>query len=102
MTRSSSSHPAAEANQLINYISAETLDIVELLKNAHHPGAGAVVLFSGEVRDNNRGRDVAYLEYESYGPLASGMIEYILQEANEKGKLRIAIDHHSVIHVALC
>ena len=39
---------------------ATPIDLPGLLKNAHHPGAGALVLFSGEVRDNNRGRAVAY------------------------------------------
>jgi molybdopterin synthase catalytic subunit len=74
---------------------------VELLKNAHHPGAGAVVLFSGEVRDSNRGREVAYLEYDSYPPLASKMIGDILQEAKEKWKLQIAIAQHRVGKVAI-
>jgi molybdopterin synthase catalytic subunit len=51
MTQSSSYPPAAEANA----ISAEPLDMVGLLAGAHHPGAGAVVLFSGEVRNSNKG-----------------------------------------------
>ncbi|HWK06013.1 MAG TPA: molybdenum cofactor biosynthesis protein MoaE [Puia sp.] len=83
------------------YISAESLDLVELLRNAHHPGAGAVVLFSGEVRDNNRGRDVACLEYESYGPLASKMIRDILQEAKEKWNLQIVLAQHRIGKVAI-
>lgn len=98
MIRSSSSHPAAEDNTLV---SAEPLDIVELLKNAHHPGAGAIVLFSGEVRDNNRGREVAYLEYESYRPLASKMIGDILREAKEKWNLQIAVAQHRVGKVTI-
>src|SRR6266567_3356756 len=101
MTRSLSSRPVVEGKHGVNYISAEPLDIVELLKNGHHPGAGAVVLFSGEVRDNNRGRDVAYLEYESAVPLASRMIEDILQEAREKWQLAIAIAQHRVGKVAI-
>jgi molybdopterin synthase catalytic subunit len=76
------------------HITADSLDIGELLRTAHHPGAGAVVLFSGEVRDNNRGREVAFLEYESYRPLASRMIGEILQEARSKWQLRIAIARH--------
>ena len=101
MTRLSSSPQAVEANQSINYISADALDIAGLLKNAHHPGAGAVVLFSGEVRDSNRGRDVAYLEYESYAPLASKMVEEILQSAREKWSLAIAIAQHRIGKVAI-
>jgi molybdopterin synthase catalytic subunit len=72
-----------------------------MLKAAHHPGAGAVVLFSGEVRDNNRGRDVAFLEYESYIPLASKMIADILQDARDRWSLHSAIARHRIGKVAI-
>ena len=77
-------------------VSAEPLDIVALLSQAHHPGAGAVVLFSGEVRDSNKGREVAYLEYESHVPLAEKMIAEILAEASERWSLRVAIAQHRI------
>jgi molybdopterin synthase catalytic subunit len=48
------------------YISDESLDIVGLLAKSHDPKAGALVLFSGDVRDNNIGKVVAYLEYEAH------------------------------------
>ena len=79
-------------------ISSGPLDIVELLREAHHPAAGAVVLFSGEVRDHNKGKEVAYLEYEAYRPLAVRMIHEILAEAKEKWGLRIAIARHGEEH----
>lgn len=101
MTRSSSSPPAVEANLVFSPISAAPLNIVELLGHAHHPGAGAVVLFSGEVRDSNQGREVAFLEYEAYIPLASRMIGEILQEAREKWNLQIAIAQHRIGKVAI-
>src|ERR1700709_1717169 len=100
MIRSSSFPPAAE-DKALEAVSAEPLDIVGMLAGAHHPGAGAVVLFSGEVRDSNRGREVAYLEYESYAPLASKMIGDILKEAKEKWKLHIAIAQHRTGKVAI-
>jgi molybdopterin synthase catalytic subunit len=90
--------PAADRSDLI---SPDPLDIAVLLKDAHHPGAGAVVLFSGEVRDNNRGRAVAYLEYESYRPLAAKMIGEILREARDKWALHIAIARHRTGIVAI-
>jgi molybdopterin synthase catalytic subunit len=68
--------------------------MVGMLAGAHHPGAGAVVLFSGEVRDNNRGRAVAFLEYEAYGPLAEQLIAEILATAKEKWSLATAIARH--------
>jgi len=88
MIRSSSSLLPVEVNaslsETLQVISAEPLDVVALLSQAHHPGAGAVVLFSGEVRDSNKGREVACLEYEAYAPLAVKMIHEILAEARKK------------------
>ena len=91
MTPSSSSRPAVEVSPAL---SAEPIDLVKLLAGAHHPGAGAVVLFSGEVRDNNRGRAVAYLEYEAYVPLAERMIRDILAIAKSRWSLQVALAQH--------
>lgn len=73
---------------------AEPIDMAGMLAGAHHPGAGAVVLFSGEVRNSNRGRAVAFLEYEVYAPLAERMVEEILAAAKEKWALHIALAQH--------
>lgn len=75
--------------------------MVGMLAGAHHPGAGAVVLFSGEVRDNNRGRPVSYLEYEAYGPLAEKMIGEILSEAKSRWSLQTAVAQHRTGVVAV-
>ena len=72
------------------------LDIVGLLQQSHHPAAGAIVLFSGEVRDHNRGKAVSWLEYESHLPLAAKMIREILEEARLKWPLQIALAQHRV------
>src|SRR6187402_2913587 len=93
MIRSSSSRPAAEDSR---HISTDPLDLAGLLKASHHPAAGAVVLFSGEVRDHNRGRSVAFLEYEAYRPLAEKAIAGILADAKDKWQLQIAVACHRV------
>src|SRR5579863_291398 len=72
----------------------DKIDLVGLLAAGHHPAAGAVVLFSGEVRESNRGRDVAYLEYEAHVLLAEKMIAEILGEAKARWGLSIAIAQH--------
>jgi molybdopterin synthase catalytic subunit len=77
-------------------LSAERLDMVGMLARAHDPAAGAVVLFSGEVRDNNRGKAVSCLEYEAHGPLAEKVIAKILATAREKWALHIAVARHRV------
>ena len=76
------------------YISEHTLDIVGLLSQSHDPKAGALVLFSGDVRDNNLDKEVAYLEYEAHTSLASKMIKEILEEAISKWNLNLAIAQH--------
>src|ERR1700733_8899520 len=97
MTRLSSSPLPVEDSR----VSDQPLDLAEMLAGAHHPGAGAVVLFSGEVRNHNHGREVAFLEYESYRPMASGMIGEILAEATKKWSLTIAIARHRIGKVAI-
>jgi molybdopterin synthase catalytic subunit len=100
MTLSSSFRPVAEVSSG-EALSADPLDIGSMLAGAHHPGAGAVVLFSGEVRDNNRGKAVAWLEYEAYTPMAEKMIAEILTEAKKKWSLHIAKACHRTGRVAV-
>ncbi len=98
MIPSSSSRPVAEDR---THISSDPIDMVALLQEARHPGAGAIVLFSGEVRDNNRGREVAWLEYEAHQTLASKMIGEIVREAVGKWGLHAAIAHHRIGKLAI-
>jgi molybdopterin synthase catalytic subunit len=94
MIASPSYLPPAEDN--FEYISDKPLDIVGLLAHSHDPKAGALVLFSGDVRDNNIGKDVAYLEYEAHASLATKMIKEILEEAIKKWNLNLAIAQHRI------
>ena len=119
MTPSSSSRPAAGGSAAVGAavtagagsggtaigdiaaLSAEPIDMVGMLSGAHHPGAGAVVLFSGEVRDNNLGQTVNYLEYEAYAPMAEKMIGEILAAAKTRWSLKIALAQHRTGIVAV-
>jgi len=92
MTASVLCLPAVE----VNYITSEPIDLAGLLAASHHPEADAVVLFSGDVRDNNLGRNVSYLEYEAQEAMASKLISEILEEAKLKWKLNIAIAQHRI------
>ncbi|WP_295648750.1 molybdenum cofactor biosynthesis protein MoaE [uncultured Mucilaginibacter sp.] len=75
-------------------ISAEPLDVAGLFALAHHPEAGAVVLFSGEVRNHNNGMAVDYLEYEAHESMAIKMIGSIVDDAKKKWPLNIAVAQH--------
>jgi molybdopterin synthase catalytic subunit len=72
------------------------IDIAALLSEAHRPGAGGIVLFSGEVRNTQKNRDVQFLEYEAYAPLAEEMIEAIVEDAKQRWKLQYANAVHRI------
>ena len=90
----SSYRPAAEDR--LAYISSTPLDLAEIIKGAHDPKAGAVVVFSGDVRELNSGKEVSYLEYEAHIPMACRMIESILQEASLRWSLIVAMAQHRI------
>jgi molybdopterin synthase catalytic subunit len=76
--------------------------VVGLLSKAHHPQAGAIVLFSGDVRNHSNDRSVDYLEYEAQVPMASRMIAEIIDEARSKWQLSIAVAQHRIGKVPVC
>ena len=77
-------------------LTADELPIAAIYQWAVSPDCGAVVLFSGTVRDHAEGRtDVTSLEYEAYDeavvPVFSSIAAEIRQTFSENG--RIAILH---------
>ncbi|MBC8054010.1 MAG: molybdenum cofactor biosynthesis protein MoaE [Sphingobacteriaceae bacterium] len=92
MTTSALCHQAVE----VKFITSEPIDLSGLLASSHHPEAGAVVLFSGDVRDNNLSKRVSYLEYEANEAMAAKMVAEILEEARLKWKLNIAVAQHRI------
>ena len=54
---------------------------------------GAVCSFNGQVRRTSRGRDVAYLEYDAYVPMAEKMLRRIAEEAEMRWGCQVVIQH---------
>jgi molybdopterin synthase catalytic subunit len=54
---------------------------------------GAVLTFLGQARVNSRGRQVAYLEYDAYVPMAEKQMRKIAVEAAEKWGVEVAVEH---------
>lgn len=77
------------------------LNYSELFDGFRNPNSGAVVLFSGEVRDNNKGREVTHLEYEAYEPMANKMIDEIVDEAISRFNLNQAVCVHRLGRVEI-
>lgn len=85
----------------MQHLSSHSIDITALFAGAHHPKAGAVVLFSGETRDSSHGKAVACLVYEAQESLAGKMIAEILQQAKERWQLTVAVAVHRTGKVAV-
>jgi molybdopterin synthase catalytic subunit len=56
------------------------LSVDEAIGRVRRPGAGAVAVFLGTVRDENDGRPVVKLEYEAYASMAVAEMERIAAE----------------------
>ena len=75
-------------------IRRDALDRDALVAAVSHPGAGGIVIFEGVVRDNARGKQIRYLEYDVYPEMAIQQIRDIIAEAEKRwGIDRVAVAH---------
>lgn len=75
-------------------LTREPLDRAALIAAVSDPGVGGIVVFEGVVRDNARGKQVRYLEYEVYEEMARQQIHAIIVEAQQRwGVERVAVAH---------
>ena len=76
------------------YIISEPLNPQEVTDLVRKDGNGAVVTFLGTTRDFSEGRNVLYLEYEAYQPMAEDMLRQIVQEVRDRWDIEdMAIAH---------
>jgi molybdopterin synthase catalytic subunit len=75
-------------------ITHQPLDRAALVAAVAHPGAGGIVVFEGVVRDNARGKQIRYLEYDVYAEMAVEQIRQIIAEAGRRWDTpRVAVAH---------
>ncbi len=75
-------------------ITSEDIELGDVIRAVEAADAGAIVHFLGVVRNNTEGREVSYLEYEAYPPMAERKMAEIAQEIHEKWGLdRVAMIH---------
>ena len=75
-------------------ITREPLDRNALIAAVNDPGAGGIVVFEGVVRDNARGKQIRYLEYDVYPEMAIQQIREIIAEAEKRWNVdRVAVAH---------
>ena len=88
---SASSHDARSQHCVITQAAIDTAKFANALK---HPEDGATAIFEGIVRNNTRGRQTLYLDYESYEAMALKKMEELAQQALADFKIRdIALVH---------
>jgi molybdopterin converting factor subunit 1 len=82
-------HPLAE-------VTAEPLDLGRLIGRVADPAAGAIATFVGTVRNQARGRDVLWLDYEAFDEMAVLELEKVARTVvAENGCIRAAIAHRT-------
>jgi molybdopterin synthase catalytic subunit len=72
----------------------ELIDTQRVLEEIKHPEDGAAIVFEGVVRNNTRGRQTLYLEYEAYEEMALQQMEELAAQAVEQFKVREAAIVH--------
>ena len=77
-------------------LTEEPLDVGALIREVSRPGAGAVAVFIGVVRDQFQGTPSAAVRYHAYGPMAEKVLTEILRaKAAAAPELRLAARHRT-------
>ena len=94
MARSAGATEVEASSQGRFLITSATLDAAAVEEAVLDARCGAVATFIGRVRAQNAGREVLWLEYEAYAPLAISAFQAIAREAAERWPdARLAIAH---------
>lgn len=74
-------------------VSGEPLSAAQHLTAVERPGSGACVVFTGEVRDHDHGREVVELEYVGH-PSAAMLLREIVEEVAAEYRVgALAVSH---------
>ena len=82
-------------------LSSGPLDVAEAQARVEHPACGAVVLFTGNARDNNRSRAVVRLDYEAFPAMAADEMAHVFEDCrarivgDEGHALRMLVRHRT-------
>lgn len=75
-------------------ITSEPIDLNALYAHLASPRSGALVVFTGHVRDHNEGQRVKGLDYEAYAEMAERQMTLIRDAMHERWPLeRVALIH---------
>lgn len=69
------------------------IDAGELEAQVSSEANGAVCTFIGQTRRQSRGKEVAYLEYDAYVPMAEKELRRIAEEAETRWGCEVVVQH---------
>ena len=75
------------------YLTHSPIDLASLVAKVSRADHGAIVTFTGAVRDSHAGREVVALSYSSYESMAEHECAGVVQEAEAKWPVRVAMVH---------
>jgi molybdopterin synthase catalytic subunit len=76
------------------WLTREPIDSVRIVGEIKAGEDGAVVIFDGIVRNNTRGRETLFLDYEAYETMALTQMRALAEEAVERFRVRdVALVH---------
>jgi molybdopterin synthase catalytic subunit len=85
---------SAAAEENVVALTRETIDAERLIAAAKRGEDGAVVVFDGIVRNNSRGRQTLYLDYEAYEEMAVKLMNQLAEEARSRFGVRQVLVVH--------
>ena len=75
------------------FLTTEPIDLLPLLASVQSPARGGIASFVGVVRDHHGDRGVLRLQYSAYGPMVEAECARIVDEAEERWPVTIALRH---------
>ncbi|MBF0276917.1 MAG: molybdenum cofactor biosynthesis protein MoaE [SAR324 cluster bacterium] len=88
----------------MNSVTRDPINLDSLRQRAHHPKAGAVLLFCGDVRNHSEGKQVEALEYEAHESMALKQINDIVEEAGKRWEIHFVevIHRFGIMKISEC
>jgi molybdopterin synthase catalytic subunit len=78
------------------HITKEPIDISQMIADCEDSSSGATVLFTGSVRNHNKGEAVSGIYYEAYEKMARKTLEEIEIEVHKNWNIRKFIAIHRI------
>jgi molybdopterin synthase catalytic subunit len=81
----------------VRFLTGKPLSLNPVVDEVSGPKRGAIVTFSGCVRESEKGKPISGIAYEAYPAMAEREMGRIAREAGKRWKVRVALRHRAGI-----